>query len=352
MKKVYYITEYKLYKEVIMGKKRPAIIILALFCAAAMAAGTVYTVFSKEYTGSFTAMDTYNTVKVRGADAEKALSEVSDITCDLDTSLLSRHSDTSAVNEINKHCGGIVPDELGAYFDTLLDVYEKSGGAFDFTLGNVSDLWGIGTGNERVPSREELARAVALAGADKLNYSGGAVSFPEGLSLDFGAAGKGIALDEIGRRFDEIKIRRAIVSLGGSIMLYGKGDFTVGIKDPRSAGYMAVLTLGQGFVSTSGNYERFFEKDGVKYHHILDPETGYPVNNGIAGVTVVADSGTLSDALSTACFVLGREKGEYLCKEYGCDAVFVYEDGRVYATQGVRDSLEITDDNYTAEDAV
>ncbi|MBR0112423.1 MAG: FAD:protein FMN transferase [Clostridia bacterium] len=332
-----------------MGKKRPVTIILALVCAAALAAGAVYGALSKEYTGSFTAMDTYNTVKVRGADAKKALSSVSEITSELDTARLSRHSDTSAVNEINLNRGGRIPEELAPYLDTLFEVYEKSGGAFDFTLGTLTDLWGIGTENERVPSDDEIKKALALTGADKLDYTDGNIKFPEGISLDFGASGKGIALDEIKKAYDGMRISRAVVSLGGSIMLYGSGKFTVGIKDPRSAGYMAVLTLGDCFVSTSGNYERYFEKDGVRYHHILDPGTGYPVNSGLAGVTVIAPGGTLSDALSTACFVLGREKGEALCQEFGCEAVFVYEDGGVYATDGVKDSLEITDDYYRAE---
>ena len=154
-------------------------------------------------------------------------------------------------------------------------------------------------------------------------------------------------LDEIKGILDSSGIKEAVISAGGSILVYGSRDFTVGIKDPEGgSGYIAVLTVPQSCVSTSGSYERFFEADGKRYHHILDPKTGYPADNGLISVTVISQSGILSDALSTACFVCGIEDGMALAEEYGCEAVFIDNNHRIYVTEGIRDSIEITDGAY------
>ena len=131
-------------------------------------------------------------------------------------------------------------------------------------------------------------------------------------------------------------------------LLYGEGDFTVGIRDPKgnSSSIISIKTEST-CVSTSGSYEQQFEANGKNYHHILDPETGYPVDNGLLSVTIVSDSGILSDALSTACFVLGYEKGKALAETYGCGIIFVTEDKKVYAENGAENYIEITDNEYT-----
>lgn len=139
-------------------------------------------------------------------------------------------------------------------------------------------------------------------------------------------------------------------------MLYGKNpaaeNWLVSIRDPRGAAndIFATFELPCGFVSTSGDYERFFEKDGVSYHHIIDPKTGYPADGGLIAVTVCAKSGALSDALSTACFVLGYEKSLPLLKEYGAEAVFVKADKTVYVTDGLKASFELKNGGYALAD--
>ena len=146
--------------------------------------------------------------------------------------------------------------------------------------------------------------------------------------------------------------KRAVVSIGGSILLYGEGGFSVGIASPKkgSADYIATIKTGSGFVSTSGTYERCFDYKGVRYHHILDPVTGYPVQNGLASVTIVSDSGVLSDALSTACFVLGIEEGKKLAEQYGCQAINVTDDKHIYTTDEIKPQINITDTAYTIAD--
>ena len=326
-------------------------LLIALLVAVLAAAGLFFILTQKEYALDFMAMDTYDSVKVSGIEGKKAAEKAREITENLDVNVLSRHSESSLIYALNRDGKAEIPAEYGQYFNTMIGAYYESGGAFDFTLGKVSDLWGIGTDNERVPSEEEIKAALEKAGADKAVYDGGALTVPEGAAIDLGAAGKGIALDEIRNAYGSMLVRRAVVSLGGSILLYGKGDFTVGIQTPGGSGYMAVLNLKQCCVSTSGSYERFFEKDGVRYHHILDPETGYPADSGLVSVTVVSDSGALSDILSTACFVLGLERGKELCEKFGCEAVFIDSENTVYATDGIRDKLDITDDTYRLEES-
>ena len=175
------------------------------------------------------------------------------------------------------------------------------------------------------------------------------VAFEDNFTVDFGAAGKGIALDEIKDYLETTKTKEAVISVGGSILLYGEKNFTVGIKDPEgNAGrHVAILNVGEGCVSTSGSYERFFEENGKRYHHILDPDSGYPAQSGVVSVTVVSESGILSDALSTACFVLGIEKGGALAAEYGCETVFIDENKKLYVSEGLKDKIEISDTSYS-----
>ena len=226
---------------------------------------------------------------------------------------------------------------------------QKSEGAFDFTLGGVSDLWNFGS-EPVLPDETAITETLLHAGYEKMMFDGSQLVYGDKSAvIDFGATGKGIALDEIKSLLSEYKIKEAVVSIGGSVLLMGDKEFTVGIRNPEgnSGSYIAKLHIPEGCVSTSGSYEQQFEADGRIYHHILDPETGYPVDNGLLSVTIISDSGILSDALSTACFVLGYEEGKALAEEYGCGIVFVTTDKKIYAENGADKYLEITDNSYT-----
>ena len=158
------------------------------------------------------------------------------------------------------------------------------------------------------------------------------ISLPEGVTVDLGAVGKGMACDMIKAYLDRSDMKGAIISVGGSILAWGDynkaGDkWQIAIAHPRNEGeYLGVLSVDEGFVSTSGDYERYFEKEGKRYHHILDATTGYPAETDIISVTVICDSGLVSDALSTACFILGEEKSKALLQEYDASAIFVDKD--------------------------
>lgn len=326
--------------------KRKSVCVILAVSLTAVIGFLLYSHFSGSFEYDFFAMDTYNSLKISGFGSAGIADEIESLVYDLDVNLLSRQSDSSAVSALNRNHGGPLNDDLRGYLDTLLDVYKKSEGRFDFTLGSVSDLWGFGI-EGKVPESDELKKVLSHTGADKIEIKDGRLIIPEGSVIDFGSAGKGIGLDVIRDTvLKKSRVSRAVVSLGGSVLTYGKKDFRVAVNDPFEGGTMAVITLPACCVSTSGSYERFFEQGGRRYHHILDPETGYPVDNGLVSVTVVSQSGILSDALSTACFACGLKKGMELALAYGCDALFIDSDKNVYITEGLEGKTEITKDGY------
>lgn len=328
--------------------KKTAVAIVIIIAAALVAFLAYDGTVNKEHTADFFAMNTYATAKLRGADSVECAEQIRELTEMLDTEILSRTSESSVVSSLNKNGGGNAEKIIG-YLDVLFDVCQKSGGAFDFTLGAVSDLWNFGS-NPQLPDEAKIREAVSHTGYEKLILTENVLAYGDKSAvIDFGATGKGIALDEIKALLTDKKIKEAVVSVGGSVLLMGDKEFTVGIRNPEgnSGSYIAKLRVPAGCVSTSGSYEQQFEVNGRKYHHILDPETGYPVDNGLLSVTIISESGILSDALSTACFVLGYEKGKALAEEFGCGIVFVTEDKKVFAENGAGNFIEITDDAYT-----
>ena len=299
----------------------------------------------------FFAMNTVCSSKVSGKDSEEVLLRLHRIVKNLDEEVLSRKNEESSVSRLNRNMGGEIDGKIFEYFSVLIDVCKKSGGKFDFTLGAVSDLWNFG-GDADLPDTEKLEEALSHSGSEKIILAEKSVSYGDSFTVDFGAAGKGIALDEIKNYLETTETKEAVISLGGSVLLYGEKNFTVGIRNPEgnAGSHIAILNVDGCCVSTSGGYERFFEKDGKVYHHILDPETGCPAESGVVSVTVVSESGILSDALSTACFVLGIEKGAALAEEYGCETVFIDENKKLYVSEGLKDKIEISDSSYSLAD--
>lgn len=174
-------------------------------------------------------------------------------------------------------------------------------------------------------------------------------------TLDLGAVGKGIACDVAQNYLKQQKeVSGAVIAVGGSILLYGsKADGTnwnVAVQNPRGKDgeAMGVLSLsGTTNVSTSGDYEKYFMQNGKRYHHILDPSTGYPAESSLISVTVVSDNGLFSDGLSTACFVLGKEKGQKLLETYGAEGIFIDQNKKVTVTKGLKDKFTILNEEYS-----
>lgn len=323
-------------------------ILIALAVVAAVAAAAIFFASSNEVKREFFAMDTFVSAKVKGFAAKDAAGGISTLVRELDSKQLSRYTSGSEISRINSEAETVLSNEVRDYITELLEVGKMSGGKFDIALGAVSDLWSFND-SPRVPSTDELTEALSRSGSDKLSLSGNTLTRADGCIIDLGSAGKGIALDKVKSYLSDKKISSAVVSVGGSVLLYGKGSFNVGVRDPWGDAGRSVMTvkLGAGCVSTSGSYERCFEQGGKRYHHILDPDTGLPVENGLVSVTVISDSGLLSDALSTACFVLGAEGGAKLAAKYGCEAIFITEDKKVICTDGIKPNVTVLADGYT-----
>lgn len=288
-------------------------------------------------------------------DETGTAAEIMELLRELEENMLSRRLDTSEVWGLNAAAGraegGSLSVSMEEILQSCLEMWAKSDGAFDVTMGQVVSLWDIDgwaagerEGTFAPPEEERLRMALESCGSGSLDIKDGRLYLPEGMQLDLGAVGKGIALDHILAHLREKdEITGAVISLGGSILTYGQkpegGCWNVGIADPAdTASNVGILTLeGEWFISTSGDYERYAEVDGIRYHHIIDPATGYPADSGVAGVTILTKDGFLSDALSTACFILGEEKGMNLAESFGAEVLFVGKDGSITMSQGMQE---------------
>ena len=278
-------------------------------------------------------------------------------------SLFLPDSDISRVNA----AAGIMPvrvhDDVFKVIERALLHAELSGGAFDPTVGPLSNLWGIGTDAYRVPDQEEIDAVLQLVNWRdvELNREQKTVFLRRpGMALDLGSIAKGYAADESAEIIRRARLRRGLVDLGGNVVTHGvKQDRTpwrVGLQNPlgQRGSFIGVISGWDMTVVTSGVYERYFIYDGVRYHHIFSPLDGHPARTGFLSATIVsnvlAPGGTLStsmdaDALSTSIFVLGYEKGRALIESLeGVDAVFVFEDMTVSTTGGV--DFVLTDHSF------
>lgn len=303
------------------------------------------------YTSVDTAMGTIIRQSIYSADGDLT-DDVKEIIDSLENDTLSWRIAESEIAQINALAGSEnavdLSEKLKEDLITCLDVSEKSNGAFDITIGELAKLWNIdewaaGRASEaQLPKQETVEAALLASGYEKITLNDGKISFPENISLNLGAVGKGIACDEIAEYLTQKKASGAVICVGGSILTYGRKPdgtpWSVGIVNPKNtAEVLGILSLnGQWCVSTSGDYERYVMVDGVRYHHILDPQTGYPADSGLSSVTILCKSGILSDALSTACFVLGKEEGMKLAEAYGVEALFVDKTGEIFMTEGMK----------------
>lgn len=298
------------------------------------------------YTVSFFAMDTYMEIRVYGKHGKEAAEAAQAEVLRLDK-LLSVSSESGEVAQINSLGEGKVSGDTAALLDMSLELYENTGGVFDITVGPVMELWGFRDGNYRVPSAEKLSQILALVDSGEIDYDSAdkTVKLGEGQKIDFGGIAKGFASDRVAEILRNYGVKSAWISLGGNIQTVGgKPDHSrwrIGIRDPMGSAdsYLAIVSVENQAVVTSGNYERYFidEETGKRYHHIIDPSDGWPSDNGLASVTIVSDSGVLADGLSTSLFVLGVEKGADYWREHREEfqAVFVTEEGELYITEGL-----------------
>ena len=290
------------------------------------------------------AMDTYMTLTAYGKKAKKALDAAVDEINNIEQ-LVSTGIDSSEVSQINKNGKGSVSETTGYLIKRSKEIYDSTNGVFDITIYPIMQAWGFPTENYRVPRKKELKKLRGLMGADYVLYDEKKQEVTldkEGMKIDLGGIAKGYTSSKVMDIFKENGISSAVISLGGNVQtLNGKpdgSDWRVAIENPADTGsYIGVLSIKDKAVITSGGYERYFKQDGKTYHHIIDPATGYPANNGLTSVTIISDDGTLADGLSTSLFIMGPEKAQKYWKEHSdeFDTILVKDDGSILVSEGI-----------------
>ena len=298
------------------------------------------------------AMDTYITMTAYGTEPEAALEEAARRLTEAEKlwSVTDPGSDIYALN--HSHGQGVtVSEDTKDILSFVLEMAEETGGALEPTIYPVLTAWGFTTEENRVPNASEITSLLAYVGYDRVRLEGNTVTLEPGMMLDLGAVGKGYAGDLAAEILRERDITSALLDIGGNIQTIGSrpdgNPWRLGLRDPFSDGILGVLEISNMAVVTSGSYERYFvAEDGTRYGHIIDPETGYPVDNGLAAVTIVVDEGRVGDALSTALFVMGLEgAAEYWRQHQDFDMILITDEGAIYITEGIADAFSLNEEH-------
>lgn len=302
----------------------------------------------KEASEYFEAMDTFMSVKVYDTDktkAEDAARGVRELIQQLDSQLSARN-ETGEIGILNSQKSAVLSDENYKLIKTAIDYSVLTEGAFDISIFPLVKLWGFGDAPS-VPRSEDIEETLKY-----IDYTGivlgqdNTVTLSEGQSIDLGAIAKGYAADRAVSYLKEQGIESAILSLGGNVYCLGRKNgndsWNIAVEDPTDdRNYLCTIKLTEKAVVTSGGYLRQFTEDGKVYHHILDPKTGYPAGAADTGVTIICQSSTLADALSTGCFVMGREKAFELWKSGKEDfSIIWFEDGELWVSDDIAGAVE------------
>lgn len=318
---------------------------------------------TKPFTRSNFLLGTIIDITMYDSKDEKIIYEAFDRISEIENKMTINKGDTSEIIKLNEASGlhevSLSPDtffvlERGKYYSEL------SGGKFDITIGPIVKLWNIGTDYAAVPNSEELKEAIKLVDYNKLHLDEDKLEAKldmKGMKVDLGAIAKGYAADEVAAILKKHGVKHAIINLGGNVLAIGgnvNGEpFKIGVQNPLNprGDYMGILKIADKTVVTSGIYEKYLEIDGKRYHHILEPKTGYPADNGLASVSIITDKSIDGDGLSTSVFLLGLDKGMELVENLdNVEAIFITTDKKVYISRGLKDNFVLTNMEYTIAD--
>lgn len=281
--------------------------------------------------------------------SEELVNEAFDL-CQTYEDTFSRTIEGSDIYNINNSGGApvTVSDDTIEILETAKYFSELSDGAFDITTAPLSIRWDFEGENPSVPPDNEIQELLEKVDYTKIKIDGNTVTLEAPVeAIDLGAIAKGYIADKLAEFLKDNGVTSAIISLGGNIYAIGenseeKRPFNLGVQDPQAedGSILGYLQLSDKSLVTSGDYQRYFMQDGKRYHHILDPKTGYPAESGLSSVTIISDSSVVGDALSTTCFVLGKDKGLELINSYdGVEAIFIDHDGNMYFSDGFGSDL-------------
>ena len=300
-------------------------------------------------------MDTLVQMQAHGENAEAAVAESMERIREIEN-LMSKTIETSDIYKLNNNPNQEIEisNESKTVLEKSQNYAEMTDGDFDPTIGALVELWGIGSKEAGVPTEAEIKNALENVGYKHLIINDKtALIDKEGVRLDLGGIAKGYAAEEVKKIVEEHNVESAFVNLGGNVLVIGDkvdgSSWKIGIQDPRQGrgNVMAIVDAVDQTIVTSGNYERYFEEDGELYHHILDPKTGYPARNNLLSVSIISENSFDADALSTAVYVMGLEKGmNFIENLENIDVMFITEKLDVYLSSGLKDIVEINDSDF------
>jgi thiamine biosynthesis lipoprotein len=300
-------------------------------------------------------MDTLVQMRAYGENAEIAVKESMGRIRDIEN-LMSKTIEESDIYKLNNN--PIQEIEISGESKIVLEkaknYAEMTAGNFDPTIGALVELWGIGSKDARVPAESEIKDALKNLGYNYLLLNDTtAVINKVGVKLDLGGIAKGYAAEEVKKVVKSHNVESAFVNLGGNVLVIGNkvdgSPWKIGIQDPREGrgNVMAIVDAVDETIVTSGNYERYFVEEGKLYHHILDPKTGYPAENNLLSVSIISENSFDADALSTAVYVMGLEKGmDFVQNLETVEVMFITKKLNVYLSTGLKDSIEISDSDF------
>jgi thiamine biosynthesis lipoprotein len=326
-------------------------IILTLLIIAAISVSAILIVRTKinsDYlTTEIYSMNTIIVLKIAGKDKQAAtnaiVKEINYLNEKFDD-----FSSESDISKINNNAGKAVVQVDKATLEIIsesLQLYKETEGAFNITVAPISKLWGFKSGDYNVPPESEINDSLKLVNINDLIIQGNTIMLKkEGEAIDLGGIAKGFALDQVKQILPEYNLMKAVINMGGNVFTYGysgKENWLIGVKNPRGDGEIGTIKInGSEFVSTSGDYERFFIENNKRYCHIIDPSTGYPADK-IISVTVISDKGYEGDALSTAFFVLGKDKALELAKKLNVQIIGFDANLKPFFTEGIQNAFTL-----------
>ena len=297
-------------------------------------------------------MDTVMELTAYGENAHeglaKAVAAINELNLQLDPEY-----EKSPVYALNQGETVSVSDQILDMLETASLVHNRSGGALNIALYPVTKTWGFLDSAYRIPEAAELETALAHINVNDITIDSDSVTLPDGMEISFGALAKGCTAEHVISLMREAGVESACISLGGNAQTLGtrpNGElWGVALLNPEDTGSaVGVIQVAEAAVVTSGDYQRFFTgEDGTLYHHIIDPATGCPTDNGLQSVTIICDNGTMADALSTAMFVLGEDGAIAYQHEFGgFEMILITHDGRVIVSAGIADHFQIVDESW------
>lgn len=318
-----------------MKKFLTAVLCLMLFCLPLCSCKqNVYPLTATQFM-----MDTVITVTLYDGDSS-ALDGAIEL-CRKYDNMLSKTVKTGDVYKINTSNGRPVEvsHETAELIRFALEIAESTEGAFDPTILPLAELWDVANATS-VPPSADIEAALKSVNYKNISVDGNVVTAADGATIDLGGIAKGYIADKVKEYLISEGVKSAVINLGGNTLLLGNKNgnpFSVGVQKPfgLSGELSAILMLDDKTAVTSGVYQRYFEADGKLYHHIIDTDSGYPVDNGIYAVTVITDSSCIADGLSTACLTLGIDKGKELAEQYGAELILITSDGELVLTDGL-----------------